>query len=149
MKDRQGHQRPAAGDTFSQCSIRPVANQRHRMVTGTAQARASRTQESRQDRFPGRAARPARIRRDGVIPLSRPKGKKGAMIMGYIPRVGDISVEVHSKTKDPFWMIARRYKDGEWYLISMALAFSDVQRYTDNMVQVGEERNTTYWRNKW
>lgn len=34
--------------------------------------------------------------------------------MGYIPRVGDISVEVHSKTKDPFWMIARRDKDGEW-----------------------------------
>ncbi len=64
--------------------------------------------------------------------------------MGYIPRVGDISVEVHSKTKDPFWMIARRDKDGEWYLIRMALAFSDVQRYTDNMVQVGEERNTTY-----
>jgi hypothetical protein len=31
--------------------------------------------------------------------------------MGYIPRVGDISVEVHSKTKDPFWMIARRDKD--------------------------------------
>jgi hypothetical protein len=48
------------------------------------------------------------------------------MIMGYIPRVGDISVEVHSKTKDPFWMIARRDKDGEWYLIRMALAFSDV-----------------------
>ncbi len=46
-------------------------------------------------------------------------------------------------------MIARRDKDGEWYLIRMALAFSDVQRYTDNMVQVGEERNTTYWRNKW
>jgi len=71
------------------------------------------------------------------------------MIMGYIPRVGDISVEVHSKTKDPFWMIARRDKDGEWYHIRMALAFSDVQRYTDNMVQLGEERNTTYWRNKW
>jgi len=43
----------------------------------------------------------------------RDMSKISAMIMGYIPRVGDISVEVHSKTKDPFWMIARRDKDGE------------------------------------
>jgi len=83
---------------------------------------------------------------DGAIKAERQKRSND---YGYIPRVGDISVEVHSKTKDPFWMIARRDKDGEWYLIRMALAFSDVQRYTDNMVQVGEERNTTYWRNKW
>jgi hypothetical protein len=70
------------------------------------------------------------------------------MMMGYVPRVGDVVVQVYPQEKDPFWLIAQREKDGEWYLIRMALALSEVQRVTNTMVQVGEEREKTYWRNQ-